>query len=256
MDKLIKLHIPTQTFKSFLRSISKINNSIIIKIKDYKMEVLTSSDGGSIIMLSTLNLPEIEDNNIDLELPIIDISKLVKICDFATEDEILLEIDDNIIRYKNDVIRLKFYLAEKSIITVPPQVTSERFKAFPISFSTNLTKEKINQLEKGFGFVKSASGEMKVYFYVEEGILYGELTDYSSQSTDSFRIALTSDFAGTLNGRIPIKFDNWNLTDLPNSNIIFETSVVKRKSLTYNVLFIRQSSENLEYSYLIQALKN
>lgn len=256
MSNKIKLQIPTQSFKSFLRGISKISPSVIIKVKDYKMEVLTTSDGGAIIMLSTLSLPAIDDNKVEIELPIIDITKLMKICDFATEENLILEINDNIIKYKNDIIKLKFYLAEKSIINVPAQVTSDRFRSFPITFSTTLDRNVISQLEKGFGFVKSTSGDIKIYFYIEDNILYGELTDYTSQATDSFRVALTTSYAGDLNGRIPIKFDNWSLTDLPNNEVMFETAVVKRKSLTYNILFIRQTSADLEYSYLIQGLKN
>ena len=39
MANKIKLHIPTKEFKLFLKSISKITESIIIKLKDKKMEV-------------------------------------------------------------------------------------------------------------------------------------------------------------------------------------------------------------------------
>lgn len=256
MANKIKLHIPTKEFKLFLKSISKITESIIIKLKDKKMEVLTTSEGGNIIMLSSFILPDEGDNNIDLELPINDISKLLKICDFAIEETIILEINDNLIKYKNDYIRLKFYLAEKSIIPLPPQVTPDKFRAFPISFSIKLNRDKLIQLEKGFSFVRDNSGNTKVYFYVEDGVLYGELTDYQSDTTDSFRVSLGTDYTGQLIGRIPIKFDVWTLLDYFNDEVIFDVSVVKRKSLTYNILFIRQLSENLEHNYLIQSLKN
>lgn len=51
-------------------------------------------------MLSSFILPDEGDNNVDLELPINDISKLLKICDFAIEETIILEINDNLIKYK------------------------------------------------------------------------------------------------------------------------------------------------------------
>ena len=139
---------------------------------------------------------------------------------------------------------------------LPPQVTPDKFRAFPISFSIKLNRDKLIQLEKGFSFVRDNSGNTKVYFYVEDGVLYGELTDYQSDTTDSFRVSLGTDYTGQLIGRIPIKFDVWTLLDYFNDEVIFDVSVVKRKSLTYNILFIRQLSENLEHNYLIQSLKN
>ena len=85
---------------------------------------------------------------------------------------------------------------------------------------------------------------------------YFFITDYQSDTTDSFRVSLGTDYTGQLIGRIPIKFDVWTLLDYFNDEVIFDVSVVKRKSLTYNILFIRQLSENLEHNYLIQSLKN
>lgn len=133
------------------------------------MEVLTTSEGGNIIMLSSFILPDEGDNNVDLELPINDISKLLKICDFAIEETIILEINDNLIKYKNDYIRLKFYLAEKSIIPLPPQVTPDKFRAFPISFSIKLNRDKLIQLEKDFPLFEIIPGIQRFISMLKTG---------------------------------------------------------------------------------------
>jgi hypothetical protein len=250
------LTIPTSPFKLFLKSISKINTSIIITVKDYKMEVLTASDGGSIILLSTLDLPQIPENNVSVTLPFIDITKLTKLAQFATEDTFVLKVEDNVIKFDGKNVNLKLHLAEQSIITVPPQVTAEKFRSFPITFTTAVSSEALSQIIKGTEFIKSASGDVKVYFYLEDSKLYGELTDYTSRASDSFKVLLSEETSGSLTGRVPIKFDNWTLLDLKNGTIRFEISEVSRKTLKANILFIRQISDYVETSYLIQPLKD
>ena len=255
MTQKIKLHIPKNLFVLYLNSITKITSSIIIKIKNYTMEVLTAGDSEAILILATLKLPEIPDNDVTLELPINDISKLQKICKFAEEDELILEIENNVVKYKNENIKLKFYLAEKTIISVPQQVTAEKFNQFPISFSTIVDKATLDKIDRGFDFVKSASGDIKNYFYIEDNKFFGELTDKSTASTDSFKVALSDNYSGYINNRIAVKHDVWMTMTLSKGDVKIEASTVQRKGRSHDIMFVRQSfNDELTYSYLIKPL--
>lgn len=256
MQEKVTLHIPKNLFVLYLKSISKITSSIIIKIKNYKMEVLAAGDSSTILVLATLELPKIPANNVTLELPIKDINKLQKICSFADEDELVLTIDDDVIKYKNDNVKLKFFLAEKSIITVPANVTSEKFNNFQITFSTTVSKDRIDDFNRGFDFVKSSSGEIKVYLYIEDNKFIAEFSDKKSSLTDSFKMALSDNYSGSLNNRIPIKHEVWMSTALAKGDIKIEASTVKNRGKIYDILFVKQIIGDLTYSYLLYPLSD
>lgn len=256
MDK-IKLTFLTKEFKTFLRSIAKINYSVILQIKDKVATVMASAPTEAIIILSKLNLPDVPGNEVETELPIIDINKFIKICDFEKNETLELTIEGNLVKYANDSIKLKFYLAERSIVDNTRKITEEQLNKFPIGFSALVPKDKIVQLEKGFSFVKDGAGTVKIYFYTEDNILYGELTDYTSNATDSYRVALCDSFQGSITQRIPIKLESWLLLEMFRDEVIFESANVKTKNgIISSILFVRQNSNSLNYSYLLQPLKN
>lgn len=218
------------------------------------MEVLAAGDSATILILATLALPKIPDNDVTIELPINDINKLMKICNFAQESELVLTIEDNVIKYKNDNIKLKFFLAEKSIISVPQQVTADKFNSFKITFSTTVQKERLDDFNRGFDFVKSTSGEVKTYFYLEDNKLFAELTDKASASTDSFKMALSDDYKGYISMPVAVKHDVWMAISLTKGDVKLETSLVTRRGRSHEILFVRQEIDDLKYSYLIYPL--
>lgn len=248
-----KLQIPTKSFRTFLKAVSKINTSVLLTVKNYKIEALVSSDLTPLILLAEVSLPQVSANDVDIKLPVIDITKLQKMCEFIKTDTFELIIENNVIRYSNDNVKLKFHLAEERIINVPQQVTAEKFKAFPKDFSTTISYEALSNLEKGFSLVKST--DIKAYFFVEDNKFYGELTDDNTHGMDSFRIKLSDEYHSAINGRIPIKFESLLALSLTNSDIIIESSIIARKNLTCTILFFTQKTDNLEVSYMLQPMK-
>lgn len=248
------LQIPTKSFKQFLKAVSKINVSVLLTVKDYKIIALVSSELTPLILLAELSIPEVSENNVDIKLPIIDITKLQKMCEFIKTDTFNLIIEDNVIRYSSDNVKLKFHLAEERIINVPQQVTPAKFKAFTKDFSSTISRETLAQLEKGFSLVKST--DVKAYFFTDGINFYGELTDDNTHGMDSFSIKLSEEFNSTLNGRIPVKFESLLAMSLTNDNIHIESSVVTRHNFSCTILFFTQKTENLEVSYMLQPMKS
>lgn len=246
------LYIPNKEFKQFLSSVAQINANIVIKVKDNKMEVLTGGGVLPILILATINLPEKGDNDKELDLPIVDVTKIQKVCEFNNSDELHLEIDDNVIKYKSDSLKIKLHLAEQSIINVPKEVTSEKFRAFPMTFSTVIDKDKMNQLKKGMAFMPPST--VKVHFFTENGKVYGEISDKESKTSDVYRILLSDSYEGQLIGNVSTTFTLLTMLKLCPDDITLSVSTVVRKNLSSNILFLTQETSNSYYSYLIKPL--
>lgn len=230
---------------------------MILKVENYKMEVLTVSmvSTGSIIILATLDLPKCDDNNVSLELPIVDITKLQRVCEFADSEELILDIVDNVIKFNGSSVKLKLHMSEKSIITVPSHVTADKFRSFVPTFKSVVSHSVLNNLIKGQAFLKNSITDLKLYFYVENSEFFAELTDYQTSHSDSFKIKLTDTYEGTLISKVPIKADAWNLLNIVNPSVEVNAMTVNRKSIAYNIMFISQSIEGLSYTYMLQGLQ-
>lgn len=250
-----KITIPVKEFKVLLNSVKKIRTSVLIKIKDNKLIVLAASDANLIYVLSAINLPDKDDNDKELELPIADITKLLRICDFAESSEITLDICDNIVKFKNSNVNIKFYLAEQLIISVPDQVTPEGFDKFKIDFECELTKDKLSQLERAHSFVSGTVSDIKLYFYLDSNKFYGEVGDRLTVNTDSLSVHLNDTYSGYLSDILPIKFDLWSLLAINSESVKFKASKISRRGMTGYVLFIEQDNGVVSTRYLMKSVK-
>lgn len=255
MKKTLTLRIPVKALKIMLQGVRKVRPAIIIKVKDHKLQVLTASDANLIFVLSTITLPDELDNGEELELPIIDVTKLQRICDFAEGEYIDLAVTDNVVKFKNSGVQVKFYLAEKLIVTVPQQVTPEGFDKFHIDFQVTIPKEKLVQIDKAQSFVSGSVTDVKAYFYMEDNKLYVEVGDKLTASTDSFRLLLSEDFSGRLDGDLPIKYDIWSMLTLFDKDIVLKASLIRNRGLSGYVLFIEQNDGTIETRYLMKSTK-
>ena len=250
-----RIAIPVKEFRSLLNSVKKVRQSALIKIKDNTLTVLAAADANLIYVLSTIKLPDEMDNAMELELPIADVTKLIKICDFAGSDKIILEINDNVVKYRDKNVNLKFYLAEQLIVSVPDQVTPEGFDKFKIDFETDIPRDRIQQLEKAHAFVCGTVSDIKIYFYLDSNCLYGEIGDRLTANTDSLSVKLCDKYAGYLADTLPIKFDLWSLLNLNSDSVKFKASKISRRGMTGYVLFIEQESGELRTRYLMKSVK-
>lgn len=257
MKNNFKLQIPTAEFKLFLKTISKVNTSVILKIKDYKIEVLTAADAvaGRLVLLITLDLPKVDTNNVEAELPIIDIKKLQNICDFTDSETIELVVQDNLIKFNGSNIKVKLHLSEASIISVPAHVTSDKFRQFNLSFNCNVQKNVLDQVVKGQAFIKSSITDLKLYLYNEDNKFYGELTDLMTAGSDSFKILLSENYTGNFQSKVPIKIDSWNLMNIFTNEVEIQSEAIQRKSLVYNIVILKQTVDKIDCRYMFQGQK-
>lgn len=257
MKNNFKLQIPVTDFKLFLKTISKVNTSVILKIKDYKIEVLTTADAvaGRLVLLITLDLPQIPENNVEAELPIIDIKKLQNICDFCDADNIELIVQDNLVKFNGSNIKVKLHLSEASIITVPSHVSADKFRQFNLSFSSKVLKNNLDQIIKGQAFLKSSVSDLKLYLYNEDNKFYGELSDLLTAGSDSFKILLSDSYDGTIQNKVPIKIDSWNLMNIMSDEVEIQSEAIQRKSLVYNIVILKQLINNIDCRYMFQGQK-
>ena len=93
---------------------SKLNESLVVKIGDSRISSVNSSSDGTLILYATYDQPNKPDDLTSLNIP--DVNRLLKVLDCIPEEEISLVVESNNINYKSDAVGFKYHLLEDGII--------------------------------------------------------------------------------------------------------------------------------------------
>jgi len=199
----LKIQNRNTFINNFLSPLNKINENVIVqrhKNRDNELVSLISSSDGTLILYCTYKL-EYSIDDINLSIP--DIGKFVKVLNCVQSDSINLVYDTNCLIYKSDDIKFKYHLLEDGILTSPP-VNIEKIKSLDFNFSFKITYDVIINLLKGSTFTVDTN---KIYFYLENDCLYGQLTDKQKHNIDSYTQLLTKSYKGDLSEPLPLSFE-------------------------------------------------
>lgn len=193
--------------KDFLTPLSKLNESVVLKITSENIHSLSSSSDGTLILYAVYD----QQNNISpsaletpLKLNVPDINKLVKVLSCINETDIELEVDDNSINYKSSDVGFKFHLLEDGIITAP-SISIEKIKKLTFDSEFSLPYNNVISVLKGSTFTTDTD---KIYFYTKDGAVYGKLTDLDRHNVDVYTQKIADEFKGTpLQTALPLNFE-------------------------------------------------
>tara|TARA_R110000765_G_scaffold12785_3_gene39189 strand:+ start:160 stop:879 length:720 start_codon:yes stop_codon:yes gene_type:complete len=237
---IINIKNKNQFVTDYLRPISALTEAIIIKSKSNKLECITNNEQG-LIVYASYNL-EVE-NNLILNIP--NVRKLEKILSFVELNEIKLQYNENCLSYKDSQLRFKYHFLDDNIIQAP-KLSVQKILNLPFNIEFKINSSKISELAKGAAFVAESE---KLYFNIENGEIFAEITDRSNSSVDSYSIKVC-DETDADNLSFPIHFDIVRLLASTNQNEITVRINTEQGLSTFEV-----SSDNVMLKYIVPGLQ-
>jgi hypothetical protein len=198
----MKINIPDKpTFiNKFLNPLNKINENAVLKITPDKISSLTSTNDGTLI-LHTSYICKNEIDTAILNVP--DINKFIKVLSCTSEDSLCIEFDKNCLVYKSSDIKFKYHLLEDGILS-SPAINVNKIKELDFDISFKVQSGVMLNLLKGSTFTTDTN---KIYFYTEDGCVYGKLTDMQKHNVDVYTQKLADNHKGALPEGLPLNFE-------------------------------------------------
>ena len=227
-----------------LNPISNLNDKTVIKIDKNKISSITASNDATLVLYS-----ETEINiDADLKINIPDIKKLVRVLECVDTEHLDLEISSNNIKYAGDNFKFTYHLLEDGIIKIPA-INIKKISELKFDTTFKVTENMLSSLFKGSSFTTETN---KLYIYVENNRVYGELGDKTRHNSDNFQCVLANEFTGTaLSKTIPVNFETFRLINFNRCNDI-EFSI----NVSYGVIQIVLNKDKTKLTYIVSALIN
>ena len=227
-----------------LNPISNLNDKTVIKIDKNKISSITASNDATLVLYSETEI------NIyaDLKINIPDIKNLVRVLECVDTEHLDLEISSNNIKYAGDNFKFTYHLLEDGIIKIPA-INIKKISELKFDTTFKVTENMLSSLFKGSSFTTETN---KLYIYVENNRVYGELGDKTRHNSDNFQCVLANEFTGTaLSKTIPVNFETFRLINFNRCNDI-EFSI----NVSYGVIQIVLNKDKTKLTYIVSALIN
>lgn len=237
---MIKIDNLTSFNHTFLSLICKVCDGACIKIDKDKIFSLTCSGDNTIVIFSTYKQPNDVENTLSLNIP--DLNRLSRTLSCIRQDDVTLHVDSNCIKYKSPDVRFTYHLLEEGILAVPA-VSIDKIKKLDFKYTFQVEKDSILSLIKGSSLVTDVD---KLYFYVEDGSVYAEITDKETCNTDSYTQKISTQLSG------PGSFDQMSIS----FEILRIMSSLKFNNITIkvntdvNVLLFEVEIENVKHNFI------
>lgn len=242
----MKLSIPNKKdfISNVLNPVSNLNDKTIIKIDKNKISSITASNDATLVLYSETEI------NIDAErsINIPDIKKLVRVLECVDTEHLDLEVSSNNIKYAGDNFKFTYHLLEDGIIKIP-SINVKKINELKFDTTFKVTENMLSSLFKGSSFTTETN---KLYIYVENNKVYGELGDKTRHNSDNFQCVLANEFTGTaLTKTIPVNFETFRLINFNKcSDIEFAINV------GFGVIKIVLNKDKTKLTYIVSALIN
>jgi hypothetical protein len=181
----------------FIKPLSSLTESVVIKSDDNGFNCLANNELG-VILYATYKT----DVNASIQLNIPDIKRLEKIISYINQDQIELQFKSNSLSYKDNNIRFKYHFLEDGLIETP-KLSIQKIQNITTDIDFQIEYSKIVELAKGASFVGESE---KLYFTIDSNGVFGEITDKTNSSVDSYGVKLLDqEFDRSIT--FPVNFD-------------------------------------------------
>lgn len=117
-----------------------------------------------------------------------------------------LDIDTNVIKYKDASFSFKYHLLDESYIVHKKSISEEKINNLKFDTTFCITKQKLSEIIKFNSIVPDAE---KLYFLTEGTKVFAKLGDEQKSNTNEILTELTSSFEGNaLTDSFPINIQN------------------------------------------------
>jgi hypothetical protein len=205
MSNYIK--ITDEFITTFLSPIANVMDRAPFHIDDGKITVNLMNSNGDVAFGLCFTM-DIDTDITDTTINISDLTKFKNLLTKATEldSNDKLELDNNVLKYKSDKWRWKYYLFDGSLLQKTRKLKQEQLDNFNASVSFVIKPEVLMDIVKIKALHKNNSD--KVYFKFTDDSISACITDYTSANTDELGVTVSDKFEsdGELDQAI-LKFD-------------------------------------------------
>jgi len=213
----MKLTFQKKTFvDNLLGPVSKLSDNLLLEFKEkdkgYIAKTLVTSADNSVILLSNIDCKV--DNPFRCVIP--DCKTFLRLFSGIEQDNITLDVDSNVIKYKDKSFSFKYHLLDESYIVNKKSINEDRLANLSFDTTFSVTKSVLSDIVKYNSIVPDAE---KLYFFTDSSSVSAKLGDEQKTNTNEIVTEISEAFEGTpLSGTFPINIQNLLLFSFAGDN--------------------------------------
>jgi len=224
---------------NLLGPVSKLADNLLLDFQQagdsanwYAKTIVNSSDN------STILLGEIPCTVKDpFKCVIPDCKTFLRLFSGIEQDRIILEIESNVIVYKDNTFSFKYHLLDESYIVNKKSISEERLRQIKFDTSFVISKQKLSEIIRFNSIVPDAE---KLYFISENGKISAKLGDEQKTNTNEIVTEISNKFDGkSLVESFPINIQNVLLFSFSSEEI--------KISINHQLKVFKFETEHLSY---------
>lgn len=204
---------------NLLGPVSKLSDNILLTFQPsdcksgWSAKTVVNSADNSVILLG--DIPCTVDDPFKCVIP--DCKTFLRLFSGIDQEQITLDIDSNVIKYKDGTFSFKYHLLDESYIVTKKSISEEKLKALSYDTTFILTKEKLSEIIKYNSIVPDAE---KLYFITENKVVLAKLGDELKTNTNEIVTQLADTFEGkSLVDKFPVNIQNLLLFSFSENKI-------------------------------------
>lgn len=234
----MKLILPKKEFTTFLDSLGRINDAIILKVEKDCIYALSASEDRSMVLWSKL------EGNFDIvqTFNIPSVKKLSKSLSLVKDSSVEFTVNSNNLEYKGTSVRFKYHLLDNGIL-VAPKMSLAKIEKMTYDYEFEVTREFITALLKTSTIFKDTN---KMYIFTRDGKIVWSLEDKTMSNKDVFSV--DGDDVDFEMDDFIVNLDNFRLIDFGKE----EKVLFRINKLGIGNVFL--TNGNVELNYIISGL--
>jgi dimeric dUTPase (all-alpha-NTP-PPase superfamily) len=197
----------SQFVESILAPVSKLADNLLLDFTSpqsdgmYAKTFISSADNSMILIA---NVPCKADNPYKCVIP--DCKTFLRLFSGVEKEDIALDIDTNVIKYKDHSFSFKYHLLDESYIVNKKSISEEKINGLTFDTTFTITKQKLSEIIKFNSIVPDAE---KLYFLTDGTKVFAKLGDEQKSNTNEIITELAESFTGqSLSDSFPINIQN------------------------------------------------
>jgi hypothetical protein len=205
----MKLLLNKNTFvNNLLSPVSKLSDNLLLDFQpsDYKAgwsaKTIVNSSDNSVILIG--DIPCTVEEPFKCVIP--DCKTFLRLFSGIDQDQINLDIDSNVIKYKEGSFSFKYHLLDESYVVNKKSISEEKLKALSFDTTFVMTKQKLSEIIKFNSIVPDAE---KLYFATENGKMLAKLGDELKSNTNEIVTQISETYEGkNLADKFPVNIQS------------------------------------------------
>ena len=205
----MKLHLNKNTFvNNLLGPVSKLSDNILLTFEPsnwksgWSAKTIVNSADNSVILIG--DVPCMVEDPFKCVIP--DCKTFLRLFSGIDQDQIVLDIDSNVIKYKEGSFSFKYHLLDESYIVSKKSISEEKLKSLTYDTTFVMTKQKLSEIIKFNSIVPDAE---KLYFVTENSKLLAKLGDELKTNTNEIITQISDSYEGKLLAdKFPVNIQN------------------------------------------------